>query len=67
MLWIILKKVTRNVQLRFFFNFQKAFDTVNHDFRFSVLSKFNFGESFKRRVNIMYKNAESRVTNNGCT
>ena len=50
-----------------FLDFQKAFDTVNYDFLFSVLSKFNFGESFRRWVNITYTNAKSCVTNNGWT
>ena len=31
-----------------FLDFQKAFDTVGHDFLFKTLSKFNFGESFQR-------------------
>ena len=50
-----------------FLDFQKAFDTVGHDFLFKTLSKFNFGESFQRWVHIMYNNAESCVTNNGWT
>ena len=48
-----------------FLDFKKAFDTVNHDFLNLTLSKFNFGESFKKWVNVMYKNAVSCVTNNG--
>ena len=68
-------------RLFFFFDFQKAFDTVNHNFlqnvlkKFAVnhnflqnvLKKFNFGGSFIRWVDIMYQNTEARVTNNGWT
>ena len=50
-----------------FLDFKKAFDTVSHDFLRNILTKFNFGESFKRRVSVMYKNVVSNVTNNGWT
>ena len=50
-----------------FLDFKKAFDTVSHDFLRNILTKFNFGESFKRWVSVMYKNAVSNVTNNGWT
>ena len=50
-----------------FLDFKKAFDTVSHDFLRNILTKFNFGESFKRWVNVMYENAVSCVTNNGWT
>ena len=50
-----------------FLDFKKAFDTVNHDFLHNVLTKFNFGDSFRRWVRVMYENAISCVTNNGWT
>ena len=50
-----------------FLDFQKAFDTVNHDFLNQVLKKYNFGNSFIKWVDIMYYNAEAHVTNNGWT
>ena len=50
-----------------FLDFKKAFDTVNHDFLHNVLTKFNFGDSFRRWVHVMYENAISCVTNNGWT
>ena len=50
-----------------FVDFQKAFDTVSHNFLSQVLTKFNFGESFKKWVNVIYTNAESCTTNNGWT
>ena len=50
-----------------FLDFKKAFDTVCHDFLRNILTKFNFGESFKRWVSVMYENAVSCVTNNGWT
>ena len=48
-----------------FLDFKKAFDTVSHEFLNSVLSKFEFWESFKNWVKTMYKNTESCVINNG--
>ena len=50
-----------------FVDFQKAFGTVRHNFLSQVLPKFNFGESFKKWVNVIYTNAESCTTNNGWT
>ena len=37
-----------------FLDFQKTFDTVNHDFLYSVLEKFKFGNSFIKWVKIIY-------------
>ena len=50
-----------------FLDFQKAFDMVSHKFLQDVLIKLNFGNSFIKWVQVMYKNAESCVTNNGWT
>ena len=50
-----------------FLDFHKAFDTVSHEFLNSVLSKYNFGSSFKQWVKVLYENADSCVTNNGWT
>ena len=50
-----------------FLDFKKSFDTVSHNFLSQALSKFNFGESFKKWVDIIYTNAESCTTNNGWT
>ena len=47
-----------------FLDFQKAFDMVSHKFLQDVLIKLNFGNSFIKWVQVMYKNAESCVTNN---
>ena len=50
-----------------FLDFQKAFDTVNHDFLIQVLETFNFGNSFIKWVKTIYCNAESCLANNGWT
>ena len=50
-----------------FLDFQKAFDTVNHDFLLSVLEKFNFGSSFIKWVKTIYTKSESCLSNNGWT
>ena len=48
-----------------FLDFKKAFDTVSHTFLLKTLQHFNFGDSFITWVKVIYKNAESCVTNNG--
>ena len=48
-----------------FLDFQKAFDSVEWNFIFSVLRKFNFGENFIRWIEILYKNPIFRMKNNG--
>lgn len=44
-------------------DFQKAFDSINHDFMFKALSVFNFGPSLIRWIQIFYKNISSTVMN----
>ena len=46
-------------------DFQKAFDSINHDFMFKALSVFNFGPSLIRWIQIFDKNISSTVMNNG--
>ena len=48
-------------------DFQKAFDSINHDFMSKALSVFNFGPSLIRWIQILYKNISSTVMNNGYT
>ena len=35
-------------------DFQKAFDSINHDFMFKALSVFNFGPSLIRWIQVFY-------------
>ena len=46
-------------------DFEKAFDSVSWEFMFKVLDFYNFGDSFKRYVNVFYKNIQSCVLVNG--
>ena len=48
-------------------DFQKAFDLLNHCFLLAVLSKYGFGEDFIDWVNILLKDSESCVINEGHT
>ena len=48
-------------------DFQKAFDSINHDFMFKALSILNFGPSLTRWIQTFYKNISSTVMNNGYT
>ena len=46
-------------------DFQKAFDSVDWAFLDLVLEKFNFGGTFRKWIQILYKNVSSFVINNG--
>ena len=54
-----------NPGLFFFADFEKAFDSVDHDFIFKVLKHFNFGSSFINWIKLLYNDAKSSVVNNG--
>jgi hypothetical protein len=45
-------------------DFQKAFDSVEHNFLFAVLQKYNFGNSFSEWIKIFYNNPAFRAKNN---
>ena len=49
----------------FFADFEKAFDSIDHNFIFKCLNYFNFGSSFINWVKLFYKAAQSCVINNG--
>ena len=46
-------------------DFEKAFDSISWSFLFRTLDAFNFGDSFKQWIKIIYNNPECCVTNNG--
>ena len=46
---------------------KKAFDSINHSFLMCVLKKFGFGNDFRKYIQILIKNSESRVINGGKT
>ena len=48
-----------------FLDFEKAFDSVEWNFLFKTLTKFNFGENFLTWMHILYNNPIFRVKNNG--
>ena len=51
----------------FFTDFEKAFDSVSHEFMFKTLDNFNFGPDLINWVKLFYKDANSCVINNGST
>ena len=51
--------------LIFFADFEKAFDSIDHDYIFKVLNYFNFGNSFINWIKMFYNDAQSCVVNNG--
>lgn len=46
-------------------DFEKAFDTVEWPFINKILQEYHFGPFLRKWVNILYRNAESCVINNG--
>ena len=44
---------------------EKAFDSVDHNFMFSALKGFGFGNDFVRWIKTMFKKSQSCVMNNG--
>ena len=46
---------------------EKAFDSINHYFLMCVLNKFGFGNEFRKLIQILIKNPESRVINGAKT
>ena len=51
--------------LLLFADFKKAFDSVEWDFLFSVLQKFNFGNNFQEWIKLLYTKPCAFVKNNG--
>jgi len=46
-------------------DFQKAFDSVEHNFIFATLRHFGFSESFIRWIRVLLENTQSCIQNNG--
>ena len=46
-------------------DFEKAFDSIDHTFLFSVLKSYGFGPDFIQCVKTLFNNAESCIMNNG--
>ena len=46
-------------------DFQKAFDSIEHNFIFAVLRHFGFGETFIHWIKTIFSNCKSCVINNG--
>jgi len=46
-------------------DFEKAFDTIEHNFVYGVLKGFGFGEGFIKWIKILLENNQSCVMNNG--
>ena len=51
--------------LLFFSDFERAFDSVNHEFMYKCLEHFNFGNELINWVKLFYNDARKCVSNNG--
>jgi len=49
-----------------FLDFQKAFDSVEWDFMFATLKRFNFGDMFIKWISVLYNKPLATVKLNGC-
>ena len=49
----------------FIFDFEKAFDSIHHDYMFKCLRHFNFSDVLINWVKLFYKDAKSCVATNG--
>ena len=63
----IFEYCTENNQigLFLFLDFEKAFDSIEWNFLFKTLEKFNFGDNFIRWMKILYTNPLFRLKNHG--
>ena len=48
-----------------FLDFEKAFDSVEYNFMFKTLEKFNFGEQCIYMINLLYNKHVFKIKNNG--
>ena len=48
-----------------FLDFEKAFDSVEWNFMYKVLEKFNFGKTFINWIKILYNKPLFKMKNNG--
>ena len=48
-----------------FIDFEEAFDSIEHNFLYKALERFNFGPSFIKWIQTFYNNLSSCVLNNG--
>ena len=46
-------------------DYTKAFDSVDFDFIHETFRVFNFGESFRNWIRVIFNGGESSITNNG--
>ena len=53
--------------LLLFTDFEKAFDSINHEYISKILDAFNFGQDIKSWINLFYNSATSCVLYNGYT
>ena len=63
----ILEHVEQNdlPSLMFFSDFEKAFDSIDHDFMYRTLRHFNFGNDLLRWTKLFYTDVQSCILNNG--
>ena len=48
-----------------FLDFEKVFDSVEWNFMYKVLEKFNFGKNFINWINVLYNKPLFKMKNNG--
>ena len=56
---------TNTPGILFFSDFEKAFDTLDHNFIFNCLKHFNFGNNLIQWIELFYTNPQNAIINNG--
>ena len=62
---IYMTKFKHKPGLLILIDFQKAFDSLNHKYIYKCLAFYNFGEGFRKVVNVIYRNLTSSILYNG--
>ena len=61
-------KITNKLHAMVFFpDFEKAFNSIDHEFMFRCLKHFNFGNMIINWIKMFYNGAKSKIINNGNT
>ena len=60
-------KITNQSGILLAVDFEKAFDSLNHEFLYQVLQKMGFGPNFLQWIRTFYRNLPGCVLNNGFT
>ena len=62
---MLFHSIDQNIGFLVTVDFEKAFDSVSHDFLFKALESFGFGHTFRSWVKVLYTDISSCIMNGG--